>query len=73
MKIKINKHTPSIKFPCLLIENRTEDILLAYDITDDRDGYIGTKLSGTNIGVYSKKWDESQFTYYDGEIVLSNQ
>ena len=76
VKVKRNKKSNEIKFPCLMVlfEGESRELILLATSKSDDGTYEGTIIKGnsvTSIGVQSEDW-ASAFKPFNGSITLSN-
>lgn len=73
MKSIINKKSnqePKIKYPCLMIDDKCDRIVLFIN------GYAGIVVYGGDgdipMGISSSSWDMSLYRPFEGSVTLSN-
>lgn len=73
MKIEINnkEQNKQIKFPCLMISDNQNSIIIATDESVDR--FHGFALKNNQGLHFSKDWAKSVFKPLNGSITLSNE
>lgn len=68
MKSRIEDQPKKVDFPKLMI---SEDGLVVL-FHEDKCGVVVYSRDGFHIGNYSEEWDMDEFSYFEGELTLSN-
>ena len=73
MKVElIEKEVEDIKYPCLMVSEETGCIVL---FEEDSCGVVvnlDNSLVFATIGRYSKDWNMSRFSKFNGKVILKN-